>query len=435
MRLLYQRLFRFENGERFPVLLWAESPAFLPNVYLVAMRRPRGLSSNTLKRDGRAIMHLYAWACSECVDVEARFEAGKFLSSTEIESLARACYLEYGCLTNALNAGKGKSLLLPMPGTSQVASQTTAVRIDSIVGYLDWLATQTIHRVPDSALERRCLLEKSRSDMEKALLAQRPTKRGRNTIGFREGLSKSARSLLLTVVSPLEMGTMRLPSSTNKYEWHPENPWRHHPVRVRNFLMILFLYQLGVRAGELLAVKVADINFTNNTVLIRRSPDDPGDPRLYEPNTKTRDRVLPINDALAGILQRYLYEVRRQWVYPKGDHGYLWTSSQDSGAPLSMSGLKSMWATLRKRVPDLPEDIASHVLRHTWNDRFSEAKDRNRSKPPTLIEQNLEEQERSYLMGWKPTSDTAQSYTRRHNREASQKASLEMQDDLWSEET
>jgi len=380
-------------------------------------------------------MHLYAWACSECVDIEARFEAGKFLSPTEVESLARACYLEYGCLTNALNAGKGKNPLLPMPGTSQVASETAAVRIDSIVGYLDWVATLTIHRLPDSSVEKRRLLEKARSDMQCALLARRPINQGRNTVGFREGLSESARALLLKVVSPMGMGTTgAMPSSTTKYEWSSKNPWQRHPVRVRNFLMILFLYQLGARAGELLAVKVGDINFTNNTILIRRSPDDPCDPRLHEPNTKTRDRILPMNDALAAILQRYLYEVRRQWVDPKGDHGYLWTSSQGSGAPLSMSGLKSMWATLRKRVPDLPEDIASHVLRHTWNDRFSEAKDQNRAKP-TLIEQNQEEQERSYLMGWKPTSDTAKAYTRRHTREASRKASLKMQDELWNKDT
>ncbi|KZL13096.1 hypothetical protein PsAD26_01866 [Pseudovibrio sp. Ad26] len=39
------------------------------------------------------------------------------------------------------------------------------------------------------------------------------------------------------------------------------------------------------------------------TVTIVRRPDDPEDPRRREPNAKTADRVIPISDRLATILE------------------------------------------------------------------------------------------------------------------------------------
>jgi len=67
------------------------------------------------------------------------------------------------------------------------------------------------------------------------------------------------------------------------------------------------------------------------------------------------------------------------------------------------------------------EGFHSHALRHHWNYVFSRL----------ITEKNLpperEEKLRSYLMGWSETSGTAATYNRRHIREESGKAVIELQ--------
>ena len=64
------------------------------------------------------------------------------------------------------------------------------------------------------------------------------------------------------------------------------------------------------------------------------------------------------------------------------------------------------------------------VLRHTWNDFYSEEMDKNR------VGEEQEKKTRSYLMGWSETSGTAATYTRRHIRKKAQAASLQLQKNL-----
>ncbi|EFC7583821.1 site-specific integrase, partial [Escherichia coli] len=64
--------------------------------------------------------------------------------------------------------------------------------------------------------------------------------------------------------------------------------------------------------------------------------------------------------------------------------------------------------------------------RHTWNYEFSSLVD---GMDETFSEEK-EEQIRSYLMGWKTGSGTAQIYNRRHLVEEAHKTSLAMQNQL-----
>jgi hypothetical protein len=38
--------------------------------------------------------------------------------------------------------------------------------------------------------------------------------------------------------------------------------------------------------------------------------------------------------------------------------------------------MNKLITALRDRVPGLPENLSAHVLRHSWNDAFSDAMDR-----------------------------------------------------------
>ncbi|WP_374762262.1 tyrosine-type recombinase/integrase [Massilia scottii] len=91
----------------------------------------------------------------------------------------------------------------------------------------------------------------------------------------------------------------------------PDNPWHGNFARERNFLLIQWLEALGIRRGELLGIRISDIDFRNNTVQILRRADDPSDPRRYQPNAKTLDRVLPLSDGLVQMTQNYIINIRR----------------------------------------------------------------------------------------------------------------------------
>ncbi|MFS2155699.1 hypothetical protein ACCD05_32065, partial [Rhizobium sp. Rhizsp42] len=44
----------------------------------------------------------------------------------------------------------------------------------------------------------------------------------------------------------------------------------------------------------------------------------------------------------------------------------------DEGQPLSLKSIDKIFVQIRAACPGLPVTLTSHVMRHTWNDRFSE---------------------------------------------------------------
>ncbi len=247
------------------------------------------------------------------------------------------------------------------------------------------------------------LLKTSRLQMKEAIEARLPVSKGRNLKGDREGLEPEIQKRLMDVIHPDS----------------PENPWKNAEVRVRNRLLILMMLVLGVRKGELLLTRIRDVNFQSNELLIRRLPDDPDDPRSYEPNTKTRDRILPFEDDLAALIEEYVLTVRKK-APAAGRHDFLFTAT-GTGQPLSLAGVTKIFRTLRNKISDLPDNLTSHVLRHTWNDRFSELMEQNN------VSEVEEKKLRSYLMGWSEFSGMAATYTKRYVRQKANEASLNLQ--------
>jgi integrase len=82
---------------------------------------------------------------------------------------------------------------------------------------------------------------------------------------------------------------------------HPDNPWDDLRCRYRNSLIVDWLLYLGLRRGELLGIRIPDINFQQETVTVYRRADDPSDPRFHQPKAKTLGRVIPIS---RGLLDR-----------------------------------------------------------------------------------------------------------------------------------
>ncbi|WP_413770699.1 tyrosine-type recombinase/integrase [Xenorhabdus bovienii] len=82
---------------------------------------------------------------------------------------------------------------------------------------------------------------------------------------------------------------------------------------------------MGIRRGELLNLRVDDIDFIANEVRIVRRADSSVDSRVYQPLVKTEERILPISDRLAEILCEYVTGLRS--AFPRArKHPYLFVT-------------------------------------------------------------------------------------------------------------
>jgi integrase len=335
----------------------------------------------------------------------------------EVDSLARLCrvpleVIEQQMLAKAarntgpsapvvsLEVHRARSTKL----TEEVGGESAAIRIRYIGQYLRWLLERKLLDLPPQHPTFVGLTE-VKNIVLKTLYARVPSAKGRNCESKRTALSEETQERLWQVIDADSV----------------DNPWTGEHIRVRNALIVRWFMGLGIRRGELLGVDIAKINFRTNEVFIARRADDKSDPRLYQPNTKTSDRILPFSDDLAKRTLSYIVNFRRKFPLARR-HPFLFVAN--GGRPLSLNALNKIFTVLRSRCPDLPDDVIPHVLRYTWNDNFSKSMDATNTSP------EHEQKMRSRLMGWKPTSNTAMTYNRRHIERRARKASLEMQEKM-----
>lgn len=404
------------GGERLPVLVENATgePLFEPTIYSLSELRVTNKASNTIDQVLRSIMLLHLFFESSRISIQTRLQNRQILSLNEIDELVRHCRrpvakqlktystLHPGQPVRRTRSAEVVRLMQQQFAPAEVAGHTAANRIRVIRDYLGWLVRYHMARYQAGTFEGAMLWDEW-TRCKEALNARVPRHKGRNSIGQREGLLPKVLEKLLNVTFPDS----------------PENPWLGEGTRIRNYLIVRWLCDLGLRRGELLNLKISDINFQSENVTIARRSDDPEDPRRGQPRVKTRDRKIPLSSGLCRLTHDYITKARRN-IEGARRHPFLFVA-MGTGAPLSLSAVNDVFAELRKAFPREFDTLTPHVLRHTWNDRFSKTMD------DTNLSEVEEERMRSFLMGWSPTSKTAVNYTRRHVRIKAQQASLAMQ--------
>jgi integrase len=412
------KLIVLSDGERFPLLMSSEGqPLYEPTVYVLTELRSRNQATHTIINALRALMVFFLFLALRRICIEDRLCAGQLLSLDEVEDLVRLSRLPVKGLSQIMDEADrdevaGKTVIslekyrmkLTKEVQQDIAPTSASTRLRSIRDYLSWLATCRLLK-PGTGEKLRDSLESSKALVVSAINARLP-KGGGFILREREGLAPEQAELLLSVIDPLS----------------PDNPWRGNHTVYRNELIVLWLYHLGLRRGELLGIRISEIDFRKGTVVVARRADDLHDPRRNQPNVKTRAREIPLSSGLLEKTSRYILNYRSSLAGAK-QHDFLFVSSEE-GAPLSIPSLAKIFNVLRKNCPELPKNLSPHVLRHTWNDRFSEEMDKRG------VAEETEKKTRSYLMGWSETSGTAAIYTRRHVRKKAQEASLEMQNKI-----
>lgn len=407
---------KFRNGERISILQNRatglpvhEAVLFVANTY-----RIRGIAAGTIHKVVRSLALLHNSLEADGVSLLERLRKGQFPTQQEINRLAQEARYradsdeEKDVLLTSAPSRNSTVISLervrmrhkaPPQKVTGVEPSTAAERLDYMSRYLTFLVDY-IASTGDKRLAET--LKSTAKPVIATLKAQAPKQGNRARLGKREGIDEDAEKLLLEVIKP---------GSEN-------NPWKFGFVQKRNQLIVVLLLATGMRRGELLGLRIDEIDSRRPLIRILRKADDPRDPRTDQPNAKTYDREIELLPELMKMLWHHINKDRRA-IPAARKHPYVIVS--DEGEPLTLASIDKMFRNLRKACPNLPGRLTSHVLRHTWNDRFSEAAEAMDISPEE------EKKARSNQQGWSEQSGMAATYTKRYTERKGREVALNLQ--------
>ncbi|AYN21992.1 tyrosine-type recombinase/integrase [Alcaligenes nematophilus] len=299
----------FASGERFPVLIDGETgvPDFEVTLYVLTQLRSRNLSASTLTVATRSVMFGSQVLGYMGVDLRNRINQGKLLDLAEFDQLVDSFFWTQEKLRQALSqptreSAPNRVLSLesvrksrPVVDSSQIINaDTAATRLLYFRDFLKWKVERSLFALATTH-ENYQRLNSAKEFMVDAINARMPKGSSKNDLDARQGLSSEETALLLESV--------KLNSD--------QNPWKPEFIRVRNRLIVHLLLNLGLRKGELLGIKVGDMNLEKNELTIHRRADDVEDPRSIQPNAKTNARILYVDQELASALHAYVVKFRQ----------------------------------------------------------------------------------------------------------------------------
>ncbi|ELU7888511.1 site-specific integrase [Salmonella enterica] len=394
--------FILSSAERYCLVIdnSTKLPIYYPNLFITTQIRNSSKSVSTMISAAASLIVLLNFINERNINLEERILTKKFFSLSEFDDLRDFTQKRH------VSENISKVVSISKKKDTFITSQSHYNRLTVIYKYIEWLSLEITENQDKLFINNlnRCL---------RSIKAQRPAKKGRNNLIKSKALSKEDVDFLFEVI--------RLNSEFN--------PFKRETQR-RNRLIILMLYMLGIRGGELLNIKIQDINFSSNQVSIIRRADEKSDLRVIQPLVKTNERIIPINDNLAKELYNYIQNERRK-VAKNKKHDYLFVVHRrglNEGNPLPITSYHRVIKTIKKAAPSL-KTLTGHSLRHTWNLEFSKKLD---SMDNPLSEER-QEKIRSYLMGWKEDSGTAKIYNRRFINEKANEVALQLQNSINKE--
>lgn len=383
------------TGEHIPLLIDAHTglPIARPNQFVLVARRDR-CQAATLKSDLAALSVVLAWAKTSGLDLNDVLDRGAGLEQARLVALIDALRIDYR------KRSQSNVLALRRP---LVSVGVWANRIAVAREYIAWNLANTLAKCEPGTLRYQHVRER-REELIRAFDARMPRVRATSA---RKGLEPALKARLFEITRPDAV----------------ENPFQA-AVRQRNALIVDVLQTLGLRRAELLKLRTAHFRpGPKPTLLVERRPDDPDDPRLHQPQVKTRDRLLPLDEPLAERIHRYITVERRRIPNAKR-MPFLFLSR--SGKPLSLTGVNKIFEQISRWHGEFKGQLSPHVLRHSANDDLSETLE------ASGCDAEAAKAVRNYLNGWEPNSSQSSTYTRRFVEAKAQEISLAHQRRIFS---
>lgn len=363
------------SGERGCLILDKKSnlPTYYQNLFLTTDIRNRGATASTMEIVATNLLIFSNFLDGRGIDIIERVELKKYLSVAEIDDLVRYAKQRFD---------RQKIINIKSTNYRFIAKRTFSYRIHVFSRYLKWLcglvhSSKGIH----AKYEVDVFIESIRAHIPR-----------NSSLNMNEISEKSLNEEEIKVLFRLlEIGGI-------------ENPF-HKEVQVRNRLIFTLLLNLGLRAGELLNLKIDDFDLRDNTLSVVRRHDSKEDGRSYQPLVKTGERVIPLSDELAREIFDYISNSREKMTKRK-KHNFLFVShctGKNAGEPLSISAYEKVISTLKRASPEL-YNLSGHRLRHSWNYMYSKGIE------GAELEYNRRKDLRNYLMGWSKESIMCDRY-------------------------
>ena len=410
------KVLKFENGERYPVLFSETGlPDFWVTLYVTASLR-LSHAATSIENIIRDILHLRLWEELEERELIEEFAKGVFLCPEDIHSLRDHCLIKPKSARENLNVKKSPNVLKintlePFKQSSKevVSKHHYANRISHIAGFLDFIA-RTVNRAKGNYAESFTMIEA----MTKMLCAQK--RKVMRSVG---NINDHHLKVPVPEVFEQFMGVVEATSVNN--------PFKTPGIKNRNELMFRILYETGVRSGELLALRITDIDYFNSRIAIVRRHNDVLDLRSRQPVAKTLSRDVYITSQLAQAIRKYIVETRSR-IDGANKHPYLFVTHKKgkfSGKPITDASFRNR--ILKPVIDQFPEDFSSitrHGFRHNFNYLLSQKIDKHnqyvrqnsdlaKNEGMTYITEKEENDIRKRLNGWS-SEHTAATYNKRH---------------------
>ncbi|HDO1318114.1 tyrosine-type recombinase/integrase [Aeromonas veronii] len=391
--------FVMDTGERYCIVIDRSTgiPIYYPLLFLTTQIRNRGAAFSTMLVAAHNLVLLLRFLDSRDINLEQRLLTKDFFKPYELDDLRDFAQQKQGIPSSKALSHRW----LKDKTTDTVDNGTLHSRLTTFATYIRWYAMNILKATELEVVEQI-------NSMVEQIKARRPSKNGRNSNLQDRSLSDIQLDALFEVI---RLGSKQNPFSVD--------------VQRRNRLMILLLFYLGIRSGELLNIRIQDIDFSTNRIRIVRRADELADSRTNEPNAKTRERLLPLSETLVQELHNYIIQDRRKVRNAKrNDYLFLtYKSGPTVGKPISKEGYHKIFSVVKTVLPQLYA-ATGHSLRHTWNRKFSERMDSMDEK----VSEERQEQIRSYLMGWREGSGTAATYNKRFIQQKGFEAALALQE-------
>jgi integrase len=321
---------RLDSGEQLSYLVNKRTGELLPLTFAYALERRLDSQSSTVKNIMHSLANLYELAFKTGFNLDAYLSGEEEYDADAFEAFVQ------GLFVFLMSGERSQKVAGAIQSKIQVGTFNNYWK--NISGYIFFWLNRTFRRLKAEYGE-----EQARSLSHKMSSLQ-------DRLGQYTPRTSSAQTLrLLNRHELTKLFELFMPDSS---------VFREDAVRWRNWAIFLTLLDSGMRKGELLNLRMADLPQAGAAgIKIVRRPDASDDPRMNRPSVKSAGRIVVLNRRTIAAIQQYITTYRPDFA----GLPFIFLND-DCTAPLSINALNEIFNKV-SRVSGIKG--SAHVFRHT----------------------------------------------------------------------